>query len=309
LNDEPPDYLLSVPGAELRGSRWSISEPRAVVAVAHGINEHIGRYAHVATALNAAGYSVVGVDHRGHGRSAAEGTRTSNIRRFDTFVDDYIVLIERLRTEQNRPVVALGHSMGGLVVARAALLAQERMAAMVLSGPALKLPMRFGPVRLRLSLALARVLPFMAMPAAEIDGLSSNPEVRARFLEDPLTIRNPVKLGIARQLYLLSEETRRRAGEIHVPLLVMHGEADPITDPAGSREFVANANSPDKEFVSWPGDQHEIFNEIDQDAVLRKLTEWLDQRFPSAGAMNVGADFSNLPAASQQPGDGDERES
>jgi alpha-beta hydrolase superfamily lysophospholipase len=169
--------------------------------------------------------------------------------------------------------------MGGLVVARAALRAQERMAAMVLSGPALKLPMRFGPVRLRLSLALARVLPFMAMPAAEIDGLSSNPEVRARFLEDPLTIRNPVKLGIARQLYLLSEETRRRAGKIHVPLLVMHGEADPITDPAGSREFVANANSPDKEFVSWPGDQHEIFNEIDQDAVLRKLTEWLDQRF------------------------------
>jgi lysophospholipase len=280
LNDKPPVYLLSVPGAELRGLRWSISDPRAVVAVAHGINEHIGRYEHVAVAMNAAGYSVVGVDHRGHGRSAAEGKRTSNIRRFDTFVDDYIALIDRLRTEQDCPVVALGHSMGGLVVARAGLRAQDRMAAMVLSGPALKLPMRFGPVRLRLSIALARLLPFLSMPVAEIDGLSRNPEVRARFLEDPLTIRDPVKLGIARQLYLLSEETRRRAGEIRVPLLVMHGEDDPITDPSGSREFVANANSPDKEFVSWPGDQHEIFNEIDQDAVLTTLIEWLNQRFP-----------------------------
>ena len=308
MDAKPPDYELSVPGAELRGLQWSISEPRAVVALAHGINEHIGRYEHVATALNAAGYSVVGVDHRGHGRSEQTGKRTSNIRRFDTFVDDYIALIDQLRAEQNRPVVALGHSMGGLVVARAALRVQERMAAMVLSGPALKLPMRFGPVRLRLSLALARVLPFLSLPAAEIDGLSRNPEVRARFLEDPMTIRDPVKFGIARQLYLLSEETRRRAGEIHVPLLVMHGEADPITDPTGSREFVANANSPDKEFISWPGDQHEIFNEIDQEAVLRKLIEWLDQRFPSVGAMNVGADC-NLPAASQQPDDGVDSES
>ena len=84
----------------------------------------------------------------------------------------------------------------------------------------------------------------------------------------------------ARQLYLLSEETRSRASEIQVPLLVMHGGADPITDPDGSREFVANASSADKELVIWPDDLHEIFNELDQEAVIKRMIDWLNARFP-----------------------------
>lgn len=285
MNAAPLNYSLPVPDADLRGLHWSIPGPRAVVALAHGINEHVGRYHHVAQALNAAGYSVVGVDHRGHGRSGVDGRRTSNIGRFDTFVDDYIALIDRLQADQWRPVVALGHSMGGLVVARAALRAQDRMAAVALTGPALKLPTPLGPFTLRLSLAFARLMPFLALPGGGADGLSRNPDIRAQFREDELCIQDRVRLGIARQLYLLSEETRRRAGEIHVPLLVMHGAADPITDPAGSREFVERAASVDKAFVLWPEDQHEIFNELDQEAVLARLTDWLDERFPPPDQM------------------------
>lgn len=278
--DRQHDYVLAVDGATLRGRSWPVPNPRAVIALAHGIHEHVGRYGHVAAALNDAGYSVVGVDDRGHGRSAKDGKRTSNIRRFDTFVDDYIALVDRLRTEQERPIVALGHSMGGLIVARAALRAQDRMAAVVLSGPALKLPMPLTPRKLRLMLAVSHIAPFLSLPKGDLDGLSRNPAVRASTLDDPLCINAPVRLGIARQLYELSEETRSRASEIRVPLLVMHGGADPITDPEGSREFVANAASADKEFVLWPDDLHEIFNELDQDAVISRMIDWLNARFP-----------------------------
>jgi len=280
LIDRQQDYVLEVGGATLRGCSWPVPNPRAVVALAHGIHEHVGRYVHVAAALNESGYSVDGVDSRGHGRSGEEGKRTSNIRRFDTYVDDYIALVDRLRFEQDRPVVALGHSMGGLIVARAALRAQDWMSAVVLSGPALKLPMPLSPRKLRLMLAVSRIAPFLSLPKGDLDGLSRDPEVRARTLADPLCINAPVRLGIARQLYLLSEETRSRADEIRVPLLVMHGGNDPITDPEGSREFVANAVSVDKEFVLWPNDLHEIFNELDQDAVIARMIDWLNARFP-----------------------------
>jgi len=43
---------------------------------------------------------------------------------------------------------------------------------------------------------------------------------------------------------------------------------------------VANAGSPDKTLITWPGDQHEIFNEIDQADVIKALTDWLSARFP-----------------------------
>ena len=133
------------------------------------------------------------------------------------------------------------------------------------------------------SLALSRIAPFLPLPGSDDEGddqLSRDPAVRLSVLDDPLFISERVRLGIARQLYLLSEETRQRASEIRLPFLVMHGAADTITDPEGSREFVANAQSPDKEFVSWPEDRHEIFNELDKGAVLRHMITWLDRRFP-----------------------------
>lgn len=276
------EYIIQINDDQtLTGLQWPVERPRAVIVLAHGINEHVGRYQHVAAALNAAGYSVFGVDHRGHGRSAPIRKRTSNIRRFDDFVDDYIAVINELRSTHNQPLVALGHSMGGLIAARAAFRAKNELAALVLSGPALKLPTTLGPLQIKLSLLLARIAPFLNVPTGGIDRLSRDPSVRQRLTEDPYWIPDPVKLGIVRQIYLLAEETRSRAGELTVPLLVMHGAADQITLPAGSAKFVANAKSPDKELVSWPEDQHEIFNELDQVAVLARLIEWLDDRFPT----------------------------
>lgn len=245
------------------------------MVIAHGINEHIGRYAHVAAALNRAGYSVVGVDHRGHGRSDGGKPRTSNVRRFDQFVDDYIAVNDVVLRESGGPVVVLGHSMGGLIAARAALRIQERLAGLILSGPALRIPTDLSGIALRVSLAVARLAPFLRAPGGESAALSRNPEVREAFARDDLCIQEPVRLGIARQLYLLSEETRRQASEIRLPLLVMHGAADVITDPTGSEAFVRDAQSSDKEYVSWPDDHHEIFNEMDAEIIIARMIAWL----------------------------------
>ena len=281
ISDEHTFQVAAGNGQTLIGLQWKIARPRAVVAIAHGINEHVGRYDRVAETLNRAGYSVVGADHRGHGRSAPASKRTSNISRFDDHVDDYIAVIEKVRAEHTEPVIVLGHSMGGLIAARAALRIQDRLAALVLSGPALKIPTGLSPLQLKLSLMVARLVPFLNAPSGALKELSRDPSVRQRMTEDELAINAPLKLGIVRQLVILSGDTQARASELHLPMLVMHGAADEITDPTGSAEFVRNAKSPDKEFVSWPGDFHEIFNELDRDAVLAKLVGWLEARFPA----------------------------
>src|SRR5574339_72659 len=45
------------------------SRNKAVIVLIHGLGDHTGRYEHVAQALTGAGYTLCGMDLRGHGRS------------------------------------------------------------------------------------------------------------------------------------------------------------------------------------------------------------------------------------------------
>ena len=63
--------LTSSDGAEIFVYRWlPTSAPKAVVQIVHGMAEHAGRYARLASALTSAGYAVHAGDLRGHGRTA-----------------------------------------------------------------------------------------------------------------------------------------------------------------------------------------------------------------------------------------------
>jgi lysophospholipase len=279
---QQPVEHVTADGSIHKGHAWVAQRPRAVLVLAHGINEHVGRYAELGERLVDAGYTLIGVDHRGHGLSAGDSPKTSNIRRFDDFVDDYIAFFDATRATSDVPVVMMGHSMGGLIATRAALRAQDRAAALVLSGPALKLVVKMTAWQKRIALLIARVAPNLSLPQGDGDSLSRDPAVRLAVESDPLVINEPMRFGIARQLFLLSEQTRARASDIQLPLLAMHGGADQVTDPDGTREFVELASSPDKELVIWPDDLHEIFNELDRDKVIHHLVAWLDRRFTVA---------------------------
>src|SRR5688572_21696064 len=125
VRQQPIEHAVA-DGSMLRGLAWVASRPKAMLVLAHGINEHIGRYAELGDRLSDAGYTLIGVDHRGHGLTAGDSPRTSNIRRFDDFVDDYVSFFEATRATTSGPVVMMGHSMGGLIATRAALRIQDQ---------------------------------------------------------------------------------------------------------------------------------------------------------------------------------------
>ena len=63
--------LFGDDGSRSYALRWlPTGQPRGIVALAHGMGEHIRRYDAVARTLTADGYAVYGKDHRGHGRTA-----------------------------------------------------------------------------------------------------------------------------------------------------------------------------------------------------------------------------------------------
>ena len=114
----PPSSDLRAPhGLHVASARWdSRSQVRGVVQIAHGMGEHIARYADLIEALVSAGaVTVYGNDHRGHGRTAPSPTQLGDFGAcgFDLLVEDMIRL-SRIAREENpgQPFILLGHSMG-----------------------------------------------------------------------------------------------------------------------------------------------------------------------------------------------------
>src|SRR3972149_3308650 len=113
-SDFPPTaegHLLSQDGLRLAWFRWDPpGTARGTICLGHGHGEHSGRYHHVAQALVRAGFVFLALDWRGHGRSEGRRGHAPSPRQM---VDDFNRL---LALAPARPLLAYGHSMGGLLV-------------------------------------------------------------------------------------------------------------------------------------------------------------------------------------------------
>ncbi len=255
---------------------------RGTVVLAHGFGEYLGRYGHIITALTGRGYSVVGLDHRGHGRS--EGVR-ARIARFDDFVADLDLVVALARDvtsrrgDASRQPFLFGHSMGGLIATRYVLAMpdQAALSGLVLSSPALRLTTDLSRPALWATGLLARVAPTLPVRRSS-GGLSSDPEVGRLWAADPLLNHAPTSAQMAWQLASAARSARFRLGEIALPLLLFYGEADTVVDPAGSRFLAERASSADLTVRPWAGLLHETFNEPNGDEVIAEMVAWLDDR-------------------------------
>ena len=109
-----------------------------------------------------------------------------------------------------------------------------------------------------------------------------NAAVVAAFEADPLVFhgRFPVRTG-AEILWAL-RRIRRRMEAIEVPLLLLHGTGDMVTDPDGSRQLHVRAGSADKTLRFYEGLYHDLFHEPEKERVLDDVLEWLGARLANS---------------------------
>src|SRR6266436_9490375 len=114
---EPTRFLFtSADGLAIACVKWSGEhEVRGVVQIAHGLGEHIGRYAALAEILVRGHFVVYGNDHRGHGLTAKGSGSFGDFGPggFDQLVEDMVSLRVIAKEEHpGKPYVLLGHSIG-----------------------------------------------------------------------------------------------------------------------------------------------------------------------------------------------------
>ena len=273
-----PDILSAADGTALQLQRWPRADARGTVLIVHGLGEHIDRYAHVAAALNEAGWQVTGYDHRGHGRSA--GPR-GGLNASDDLLTDLAGVIDAVRATEPGPLVLLGHSMGGLVAAR---FVAEGLApapapwhrpvdALVLSSPALALGMN-GIQKLLLA-AMGSLAPNLAVNnGLKPAWISRDPAVVQAYGADPL-VHDRVTAKLVRFMLDGGALVHERAPHWTVPTLLLYAGADRCVAPAGSAAFAAAAPKHAVTTQAFPALFHEIFNEPEQAEVLAALTRWV----------------------------------
>ncbi|MFO1244620.1 MAG: alpha/beta fold hydrolase [Ramlibacter sp.] len=115
-----------------RNGRWTTTSRCGAVVIVHNLGEHVGRYDHVAQFLNAWGFAVRGYDQYGHGESGGvRGALPDDDRLLEDLAD--VVDATRLRLPDGKPLVLLGHSMGGLVAGHFVALKRRPVDALVLA--------------------------------------------------------------------------------------------------------------------------------------------------------------------------------
>ena len=293
-------------GARLAHFRRDVERPRAVLCVQHGMSEHAARYGRFQDALAERGYASVAHDHRGHGATEADNPVPLHFGPggWDAVVEDAAhVAREAAGRHEGAPLVAFGHSMGGIVAMNLALRHTELFA-----GTAIwNIGFRQGPMGLALRALLkierlrlgsdvpsptVRRLTFKAFNKrfapnrTEADWLSRDEAEVDAYVADP-KCGGPPTVGMWIDV---TKGIRRAADDEPLALLpkampfhLLGGAKDPVTDGGAATRTLerrlGEAGLTDVTATVLDNTRHEALNEVNRDTTTDAFIGWLDARF------------------------------
>ena len=288
------------------------TEVTAVLQIAHGMVEFIGRYDRFGTLLAEKGIYVVGNDHLGHGSSVVSQGDHGYFAEKDgnlCVIGDMHALREMTQKKYpGVPYFLLGHSMGSFLARQYIEMYGEGLAGAIIMGTgvlpegALKAALALSRVTAKMKgwRYRSRLIDSMALgsynkkfePArtkndwltkdeAIVDAYNANPWNNFRF-----TVNGYYNMftGIA---YAQKEENIRRIPK-DLPVLIVSGEEDPVGEfgkgPQKLFEIYRKAGLTDVTIKLYPGDRHEILNETDHELVDKDILDWIEEKRPQEAA-------------------------
>ncbi len=255
---------------------WNAQKPKGILAISHGLGEHSDRYENLIKTLEGKQISIYALDHRGHGKS---GGKRGHVDSYMNYINDMKQLFEDMIKAENpgTPIVLLGHSMGGLIAFKYALTYPEDITSLVLSAPALIPAVTVPGFKKAVGKLFSRLMPTLTLNN-ELDpnDISNDLDVVKAYRNDPL-VHDRVSARWYTEYNNTSEECLRRAAELTMPLLLIHGTGDKMVSTEGSRLTYERAGASDKKINFFDGLFHETMNEKveNRKIVLKLLVDWI----------------------------------
>ncbi|CAM6033145.1 unnamed protein product [Sphagnum compactum] len=278
-------------GLKLFTCRWLPADQdiKALVFLCHGYGAETSVFMKgTGIRLAQAGYAVFGIDVQGHGKS--DGLQ-AYIPSFNDVVDDCIVFFKSVRETKdyiNKARFLYGESMGGAVVLHIHRKEPQEWNGAILQAPMCKIAEKVKPPPLVVAILikLANVVPtWKIVPTKDIiNNAFKDPLKRQEIRTNPYMYQGKPRVKTALEMLNASIALEKRLDQVTFPFLLLHGEADRITDPDISKELYKSAKSFDKEFKLYPGMWHGLTSgEPDEniDLVFTDIIHWLNKRSPA----------------------------
>jgi len=275
-------------GVDVFVRTWPLDGAKAHVVIAHGMSEHIGRYDRFARALNDAGFSVSGLDHRGHGRTGdVTGKGKLGPGAPTALVEDLHHVVE----DAPRPRILFGHSMGSMIASAYVTTHGDAIDALVLSGCPGVLE---GADEIAAGLRAAADGGMADEPAdllsgnnegfegrTDYDWLSRDPAEVDAYVADPYCgANNPMTYGFLAGLFSQAGPATSESAiadlPSDLPVLFITGTKDPVAGGTKELEARLRANGNDVTAHWYDDARHELLNETNRDDVTRDVITWLE---------------------------------
>ena len=246
--------------------------PVAVLIVVHGIAEHSGRYSNLVNYFVPKGYAVYSFDLRGHGKS--DGIR-SYIEHFSYYLDDLKIFYDKVREEnKNAKVFLVGHSMGSTIALAYAVEHQSELNGLIVSGTTLKAGASVSKASILMAKILSVLVPKMGVASLDANLISRDKAVVDAYVHDPLVYTGKLRARWGAELLKTMIKLQSQLSELSLPVLIMQGTVDRISDPSSSKMLFDGVSSKDKTLKLYEGCYHEIFNDPQRQEVFSDMEAW-----------------------------------
>ncbi|GMY24378.1 caffeoylshikimate esterase isoform X2 [Fagus crenata] len=280
-------YEVNSRGLEIFSKSWlpATSHPKAMVYYCHGYGDTCTFFCEgIARKLASSGYGVFAMDYPGFGLS--EGLHCY-IPSFDGLVDDVIEQYSKIKENpefSTLPSFLFGQSMGGAVALKVHRKQPNAWDGAVLVAPMCKIADDMVPPWLltQILIGVANFLPKLKLVPQKDLAEAAFRELKKRELTayNVIAYKDKPRLQTAVEMLRTTQEIERRLEDVSLPLLILHGEADIVTDPSVSKALYEKASSSDKKLNLYKDAYHSLLEGEPDEIIIQVFNDilsWLDE--------------------------------
>ncbi|AOR23846.1 alpha/beta fold hydrolase [Clostridium taeniosporum] len=283
-NIKETGYIPGQDGVNIYYEMYKSNNSKANIVISHGFSESLEKYNEIIYYFLNQGYSVFGLEHRGHGRSGSLGVKDKsqiNVKDFENYVLDLKELMDEvvIPKSNGKKIFLFAHSMGGGIGSKFLEEYPEYFHAVVLTSPMLeintgKVPEFIVKLIANTSVALSFGDRYIAGEGKykgiyDLKGSDTSSDARYRYYYNIVKNNEDLQRGgasynwLQASIYATEEITSKdNASKVEIPVMLMQADKDDFVKSGGQNKFKKYAKDCNKIF--YEGSKHGLFRERDE---------------------------------------------